>query len=574
MPAGRDVGALSSAANRAYDRRMIRRSGPASANLWALSLLALGVSCGDNGGGRDSDSASASSTATATTGDTLPTTSGTVGMSGTESDTAGSASMSAGTGTTGITDSATGSTMSGGTSTSSGTGDSDTVSGTTTGGAVFCNEDPPGGYVGDFNANCKTEPSVGTFNPVIEWNKSTWNLVAGSPHSASAPIVVQLTDDNGDGTIDDEDMPDIVFISYGGPGIIRAISGDGMTEILSIDGSGVDRNKSIAAADIDGDGVVEIITSNTSKQIVAYEHDGALKWTSAALGANVGTYEVAPAISDMNGDGAPEIVVGRAILDNQGGLIGAGTHGIGASDHANGSASMSFAVDLDDDGDQEVVVGNALYNIAGGDIWFNGLSDGYPAVADFDLDGVPEIVVVSTGKVRLQSSVDGAQLWSINLPGGLGGPPTVADFDGDGEPEIGIAGQSRYSVIEGDGTVLWTNVTQDGSSGITGSSVYDFEGDGVADVVYADEINLYVYAGNDGATKLQLAEHNSGTRLEYPIVADVDNDDEVEIAFISEPYNGNYTGLTVVGDADHSWRPGRKIWNQYSYNITNVIHLS
>ena len=100
----------------------------------------------------------------------------------------------------------------------------------------------------------------------------------------------------------------------------------------------------------------------------------------------------------------------------------------------------------------------------------------------------------------------------------------MADFDGDGQPEIGIAGQSRYSVIEGDGTILWTNVTQDGSSGITGSAVYDFEGDGVADVVYADEINLYVYNGIDGKTKLQLAEHNSGTRLEYPIIADVDND--------------------------------------------------
>lgn len=534
-----------------------------------LTLAALGLACnGDTG--RESDSATGGVSAGST---------GAGSMSATESTGESGASESAGTTAVSgasVSDSATGTpTTTAGTSESGTTGEPGTGSGATTGGGgSFC-DSPPEGFIGPFNADCKTEPSVGSFNPVIEWHKDVWTLAPGTSPSASAPIVVQLTDDNQDGMIDEGDMPDIVYISYtGGAGVVRAISGDGMTELFAITGVGSDRNKAIAAADIDGDGIVELVTSNASQQILAFEHDGAAKWTSASVKGHVGAYEVAPAISDMNGDGAPEIVVGRAILDNQGNLLGAGTHGVGASDHANGSASMSFAVDLNGDGEQEVVVGNAVYNLAGADVWFNGLSDGYPAVGDFDLDGVPEIVVVSTGKVRLQSSVDGSQLWSIALPGGLGGPPTIADFDGDGLPEIGIAGQSRYSVIEGDGTVLWTNVTQDGSSGITGSSVYDFEGDGVADVVYADEVNLYVYAGNDGTTKLKLTEHNSGTRLEYPVVVDVDNDDEVEIVFVSEPYNGTYAGVTVVGDADHSWRPGRKIWNQHAYHITKMISLS
>jgi hypothetical protein len=30
------------------------------------------------------------------------------------------------------------------------------------------------------------------------------------------------------------------------------------------------------------------------------------------------------------------------------------------------------------------------------------------------------------------------------------------------------------------------------------------------------------------------------------------------------------TGISVIGDAQMSWRPGRKIWNQYAYSITNV----
>ena len=468
------------------------------------------------------------------------------------------------------TDATSASTSASGSDTDATGGDTDTTTG---GGSGFCGDDPPKGYVGDFNAECKNEPQVGSFNPLIEWHKDKFMGPAGA-ESASAPIVVQISDDNMDGMINEDDMPDIVFISYGGNnGILRGVSGDGLTEHVNVGSVGLDRNKSIAAADIDGDGIVEILSSTTAKEVIAFEHDGTVKWKSVALTGHVANYEVAVAISDMNGDGTPELVAGRAILDNMGNVIGTGTHGIGAAPHANGSASMSFAVDVDDDGQQEVVVGNALYNIAGGDIWFNNLSDGYPAVADFDLDGTPEIVVVSNDIVRLQSSADGSVIWSVAIPGGIGGPPTVADFDGDTFPEIGVAGKSRYSVFNGDGTVLWTNVTQDASSGITGSSVYDFEGDGIADVVYADEINLYVYAGNDGTTKLKLTEHNSGTRLEYPVIADVDNDDQVEIVFVSEVYNGTYQGVTVVGDKDLSWRPGRKIWNQHAYHITNETDL-
>ncbi len=524
----------------------------------------LMVTSGCNGTSGDSDAGSEGSglntTATAT-------------ATATATDSEGSASASEGTSASGASDSATtGSTTETGvneSATESGTSmtEGTTTDATTTGGGGFCGDDPPAGYFGDFDAECKNEPQVGTFNPVIEWHKSSFEMLPGAA-SASAPIVVQLSDDNMDGMINDEDMPDVAYIAYGGgDGVLRAISGDGTSELINVNSVGLGRERVLSGADIDGDGTVELLSSTGAHEVIAFEHDGTVKWKSAPLTAHVGSLEVAVSISDMNGDGVPELVAGRAILDNEGNLLGAGTHGNGS---VYGAASMSFAVDLDGDGDQEVVVGNAVYNIAGGDIWFNGEADGYPAVGDFDLDGVPEIVVVGNGTLRLQASQDGAVLWSVAIPGGRGGPPTIADFDGDGLPEIGVAGASRYSVFEGDGSVLWTNTTQDGSSGITGSSVYDFEGDGIAEVVYADEINLYVYSGIDGATKLKLTEHNSGTRLEYPVIADVDNDDQVEIVFVSEPYMGNYSGITVVGDMDLSWRPGRRIWNQHAYHITNT----
>ena len=68
----------------------------------------------------------------------------------------------------------------------------------------------------------------------------------------------------------------------------------------------------------------------------------------------------------------------------------------------------------------------------------------------------------------------------------------MADFDGDGAPEIGVAALAYYSVFDTDGTVMWSNPTNDQSSSVTGSSVFDFDRDGADEVVYADQFNLFV----------------------------------------------------------------------------------
>ena len=121
------------------------------------------------------------------------------------------------------------------------------------------------------------------------------------------------------------------------------------------------------------------------------------------------------------------------------------------------------------------------------------------------------------------------------------------------------------------GTVLWSNPTEDDSSSVTGSAVFDFEGDGAAEVVYADEHNLYVYDGATGAVLMQHDGHASGTLYEYPVIADVDNDGATEIIVGSnDMWWAGWGGITVVGDADSSWAPARPVWNQHSYHITNV----
>ena len=87
----------------------------------------------------------------------------------------------------------------------------------------------------------------------------------------STPIVVNLTDDNGDGAIDADDIPDIVVpveaIGDQLKGEIKAISGDDGRELFTAGGPNlVSPWSELAAADIDGDGMPEIVARAQRRQ--------------------------------------------------------------------------------------------------------------------------------------------------------------------------------------------------------------------------------------------------------------------------------------------------------------------
>jgi hypothetical protein len=414
---------------------------------------------------------------------------------------------------------------------------------------------------------CVVVAAVGTFSPVIEWQWNANPVYADYDDIMSTPAVANLTDDNADGLIDAADIPDVVFTSFAGgaytsAGTLTAISGDGAGTHWSLyDAGGYHFYSSggVAIGDIDADGLPEVCAAGVEAAVVCVNADGTFKWAGGTEAYGYG----APSFADVDGDGLSEVIYGRQMLDAAGNLIWTGTGGAGWW--------LSFAVDLDDDGFLDIVAGNTVYRHDGTILWTDGTTDGPGAVGDFDLDGIPEVVHTSAGSVIVTNN-DGTVRWQTAHPGGgNGGPPTVADFDNDGLPEVGVAGASTYTVFDTDGTPLWSMPVSDYSSTVTGSSVFDFEGDGAADVVYADELTLWVYDGATGAVKLQDEDHASGTLYEYPLIVDVDNDGSTEIVLPSNNYAyAGYNGITVIGDATNSWRPSRPIWNQYAYFITNV----
>ncbi len=442
---------------------------------------------------------------------------------------------------------------------------------------------------------CEYFPEPGVITPEEQWAWTGSPVAPASIHVMMAPTV---------GDLDGDGMPEVVFNtynateSYGGPGVLRIARGDTGEEIRSVTSPVVCPEHGIALGDLDGDGAPEIVTMLspcTAGAIVALAPDGTEIWRSHLMDGSpfVGDFQFgAPAIADLEGDGRAEVVIGGAVLESDG-TLRFNVRGGAGSNCCSGvpRSPISAVYDMDGDPELEVVAGNAVWDPDGTVVWEDAsLVDGFVAIADFYGDMVPDIVVVhqvpdgsGVGHVSIRRGTDGMVLFGpVVMPGGgRGGPPTVADFDGDGQPEIGVAGGGAYAVFDPDGPaeVLWQQPTQDTSSNITGSSVFDFDGDGTAEVVYNDECYMRIYAGPDGRVLAQIPQ-NSHTLIEYPLIVDADADGNAEIVFAANAavnrcaaipgYTGLQAGIRVFRDAADNWVGTRPVWNQHTYHITNV----
>ncbi len=412
---------------------------------------------------------------------------------------------------------------------------------------------------------CEQEAVVGSFTPVVEWEWRNNPLQPEFKQIMATPVVGNLTDDDGDGDVDEFDIPDVVFTafsggSYGSAGAIVALTGDTgatMWSQTSIAGHQPYASSGIAIGDLDGTGMVILVSATDG--LLCLNADGSFRWHASVQTDPYGH----PSIADLDGDGIAEVVFGRSVV-NADGSIRWSLGGASRQDFAG------FAMDLEGDGLMEIITGSGVLDALGNERWNDGDS-GWPAVGDIDGDGLADVVRVHSGRVSM-TSAEGVRMWDSTLTDGGGGPPTVADFDGDGLAEIGVASREVYRVLDGDGSQLWANVVQDYSSSVTGSSVFDFEGDGAAEVVYADEETLWVYDGATGAVEMAWATHSSGTLFEYPLVVDIDRDGSAEIVVASNDYSSHNDsrGITVVGDADGTWSAARPIWNQHAYSVNNI----
>lgn len=436
------------------------------------------------------------------------------------------------------------------------------------------------------------------------------------------------------GDLDGDGIPEVVAVSESNDAP-RIFSNTGVL-LATAPAAAQNANPSMALANLDQEGLVEIVIGATVYTLQRTA-DGGLAFAdvfNGSLGRGNNGQGPISCLANIAGGPEMEIIAGSTVY-----RLPAPPPGVTLrADCPTGDASAFCRGQLEVVWDGPTVNGTAsrregfcaIADVLGAD------PTAVPGPLD-PLDGSPEVIVIANGRLQIYEGATGRMVRDVDLNAGTnGGAPNVDDFDGDGFPEIGTAFGTQYMVIDlqppsascpawptvfRDGTAglqgnpprsvpstpcttaadcgdptqfacnatlgqcvclhsAWIRRTEDDSSRVTGSTVFDFNGDGAAEIVYNDECYFRIYDGQTGAV-LFREPSESRTRTENPVVADVDNDGNADIVFSTSTESGFCSdrslaprfnaGIEVWGDVSDSWVPARRIWNEHAYHVTNVV---
>ena len=348
-----------------------------------------------------------------------------------------------------------------------------------------------------------------------------------------------------------------------------------------------------AAADLDGDGRVEVIYGEGVELVAVERPWQRRRWTFSVQNVG-GLILMTPAVLDIDGDRRPDIFFapyqmsgastfyrmnsrGQVVWTFQAGayasyaspavadlegqgrytVIFADTQGnVYALDAANGrlkwryamggSADMNAAavIDLDRDGKREIVIGNHgngsihAIDVDGRQRWVyqTGGSIYGVSIDDADANGELEVYAADWNGAVHSLTQQGRLRWTVRTPG----PTTaynglaIADLDKNGTKEIVFGIQNGWvQALSPAGQIVWTFQRRGHVSGSV--LVGDLDRDGLIEV-FAGSHNGFVYMlSARGALKW---EHELGGRLAYMGITaeDIDGDGLVEVLINNDEF--------------------------------------
>jgi hypothetical protein len=473
------------------------------------------------------------------------------------------------------------------------------------------------------SATCFTDP------PAMDWKMREESNVDQTSTSLYQSVVT--------GDIDGDGIPEVVALKAGG-GQLLVYKGNNMktpyrTFTLRSNINAVSISLGLVRTKVsDAESRTFIIVNGSDGYLWAYDIDGNTQWQSSNSFYRGMAYSFG--FADFNHDGYAEIYKGNKIFDAATGAL--------LCDAGNGNAGFDMIVstfstyvtavgDVLGNGSLQLVAGNQVYEVSiksrtdrsansmkvvkqlptfTMDDGVTAPADGMTAITDVNLDGRLDVIVrkVMPGK-KLHiyiwtPSLDnsGRVIARKSVPNVVKtGLPLIGDIDGDRYPEIiflcgaetpdvhnALDSIYAFKYIPGDATLAtkW-GVSHNDASGFTGLTLFDFNQDGMTEIVYRDNYSMRIINGSlkshrTGADTIvyDLAPPvpcQSGTALEYPVVADIDGDGHAEIVTAGPPSNATQppwieTGQLRIfrGDAQTPWAPARSVWNQAVYTPVYV----
>ncbi len=325
-------------------------------------------------------------------------------------------------------------------------------------------------YVGDRNGN------------LYGWNAADGVQLAGFPVSVDVPASLYPDPQGANprnsilgplaaGDIDGDGVPEVVATSYNHHVTAFRWNG-GMVWRYANDDSVL---SGVAIGDLDRDGISEVVLGGDYSTNAFYDAGGNVTALSGPTGRRKWIKQLpqigqsSPVLGDVNGDGTLEIFIGTGI--NFTNLYGAAFPG-------------NFVYGLDYNGND---LPGWPYSTTGGNGAVEGRTPSPPALADLDGNGSLEVIIGDyAGKIHAVqwNGVTATARWTTPFSGSnspLFAAPVVLDIDGDNDLDVVQLSNSEIRAFDGlTGALVWSGFVEDGGlyQFISSPAVGKFKGDG------------------------------------------------------------------------------------------------